>query len=130
MGWNWDILNGVLPHFILERLASVFIIDDEQAVDTVCWKYDDFGSYTVSSAYDVASSNSSGVQDKVWDKIWKIKAPSRMKTFLWLVMRERFMCNVERQKMGFTTDTRCMLCPLCLEDALLIFRGCKDADLI
>lgn len=84
----------------------------------------------MSSTYEIATIGSVGNPDNILKSNWKIKTPSKVRTFVWLVMRGRIMCNVERHRRGFTMDTGCMKCPYFSEDANHVFRSCKDVNSI
>ncbi|MBA0615043.1 hypothetical protein Godav_015237, partial [Gossypium davidsonii] len=65
---------------------------------------------------------------------WKLKVPHRVRNFLWLVLRDRFLTNNERVKRGLALDVGCQLCGFPDEDISHVIRNCmvasKDQDLI
>lgn len=67
-GWNWEVLETLLPTSILDKIAALTILDYTYAPDCLCWGVRETGSFTVSTAYDIAVS--SDLQHK--DKDWKV----------------------------------------------------------
>ncbi|KAL8129710.1 hypothetical protein V2J09_018865 [Rumex salicifolius] len=50
-GWNWDLLNTLIPPSRLLLLASTGIVDEPGIVDILAWAHSANGEYTVRSAY-------------------------------------------------------------------------------
>jgi len=61
-------------------------------------------------------------------KIWKLKIPSRVSAFLWLVKHGRIMTNVERCRRCPDTDDTCKTCHKGHEDMDHIFRKCHAVE--
>ncbi|CAH9131175.1 unnamed protein product [Cuscuta epithymum] len=62
-----------------------------------------------------------------WSWVWKIRTCEKVRCFLWLVMKNKLLTNVERGKRHISEDT---VCPLCNEDeetVLHIIRDCPFA---
>lgn len=102
-GWDWERIQDSLPSHVTEKLELCCIDGREGEEDGYGWRLTALGKFSVSSAYYELTKTPTGLQDGVWKKIWKIKAPMKMVVFLWLVRHQRIPCNVER------------LCALCVE---------------
>lgn len=123
-GWDWSVLNDLLREDIRKTLNIFNLIDDDTEPDEIYWEQDSSGSVIVSPAYKLLSDDKStnGISD--WDRIWKLKVPNRVCSFLWLLKHKRLMCNVERRRRGFTSNDHCKTCHGIEEDLDHVFRRC------
>ena len=53
-GWKWDLINEILPHHILNWMATVLIREEEDVVDEIDWEPSNTGRFTMKSTYAVA----------------------------------------------------------------------------
>lgn len=67
------------------------------------------------------------MKDDKWKIIWKISGSQRVCFFIWLVLKQRILSNIERVKKGFADGTSCHICGFHLEDILHILRDCPVA---
>lgn len=82
----------------------------------------------MSSAYNIATNDiGSTVEAAKWNKIWKLKTPNRIKTFIWLVRHGKILTNNCRRSRGLTDDDRCWNCPNEVEDIDHVLRKCPRA---
>lgn len=70
------------------------------AVDRVSWGGIGNGQFTVKSAYVFLTRDDSPRQwlGKLFRRVWHVKAPERVHVFLWLVVNQVVMTNVERHR--------------------------------
>ena len=61
---------------------------------------------------------------KIWDQIWKLKVPQRIRMFIWLINHGKLLTNLERNRRGFTVDPFCKHCPNIIKDLDHVFRKC------
>lgn len=94
------------------------------------WGGDGTGMFSISSAYNFVHGNANNEGDDIWEKIWKIKVPNRMKVFIWLARHQKIMCNAERKKRGFAGNDWCHRCPSKVENVEHILRGYPRADVV
>ena len=127
IGWNLEVLQGLLPHQIIHKLSAFFLHEEEGMKDGICWGVNSSGNFTVKSAYDLAMGNPSDIGDDVWRHIWRLRIPNKICTFLWLLKHKRLMCNAERKRRGFTTQGNCDSCTDAIEDVDHLFRYCADS---
>ncbi|XVF52676.1 hypothetical protein PTKIN_Ptkin05aG0037300 [Pterospermum kingtungense] len=106
-GWNWNLLDGLLPNAVLDKLAAVVLRDDVDCVDGYCWNKSKSGLFTIKSAYQVTTGEVLIGDNTVWKKLWKLNVPNRVRSFCWLLNHKKVMCNAERVKRGFTTNGAC-----------------------
>ncbi|XVF52811.1 hypothetical protein PTKIN_Ptkin05aG0048700 [Pterospermum kingtungense] len=102
VGWDWVRLEGLLPD---------------------CSS----GQFSISSAYSLAIGGNTTPSDSLWMKIWKLKVPARIRSFLWLIKHNRVMCNEIRVKRGFTSNGSFVQCPGALETIEHVLRFCPAA---
>lgn len=84
--------------------------------------------FSINPAYNFSTEYVEGLDNNLWKVIWGLKVPNRMRMFLWLVIHEKLMCNVERMKRGFAMVAECNVCPVVLEDVEHILRHCSEAS--
>lgn len=84
--------------------------------------------FSVRSTYDIAARHSKTPKATKWNAIWKLKIPSRIKMFLWLVRHEKIMTNNLRVKRGFVFCDKRLLCNETIEDTDHVLRKCPAAD--
>ena len=92
----------------------------------VRWKWETNGLFSVKSAYDsLKCGRSMGVQQ--WDKIWKVKAPQKCRSLVWLAAHEALLTNEDRYNRGLVDDSRCTICGHYMEDMNHVFRECPSS---
>ncbi|KAJ4818335.1 RNA-directed DNA polymerase (reverse transcriptase)-related family protein [Rhynchospora pubera] len=66
--------------------ASTYNHNESQAL---IWRWTPSGSYTTSSAYSMLADP--GLRCEYYTKLWKMKAPPKVKIFLWLLLLDRLL---------------------------------------
>ncbi|KAK9001422.1 hypothetical protein V6N11_083206 [Hibiscus sabdariffa] len=92
--------------------------------DTVAWKLTPTGSFSIASAYDNLVDPTWDAPDSKWYCIWLLPVTQRIRVFLWMVLHQRLMTNVERVRRGLSSDPSCPSCGCCYESILHILRDC------
>lgn len=128
MGWKWQHLEHLLPTTCLEKLAATVINCEDAENDRAGWRNETSGLYSVKTTYELASDSSSSIEAAKWNNIWKLKVPSRIKVFVWLVRHNRIMTNQYRFKCGLTECDKCTSCGGLVEDTEHVIRRCPVAD--
>lgn len=59
--------------------------------------------------------------------IWKLRSPQRVRTFLWLLIREKILTNAERVQRGMSSYSCSEQCGNFLESAIRVVRDCGVA---
>lgn len=126
-GWDWTNLTGLLPTNVERKLIGYMLTEDSTTMDTTNWSCDPSGKFTVTSAYNIIHNCAGNGEDKTWKRIWKLKIPSKIKTFLWLAYHQRLMSNDMRVRQGFAASPYCHNCPGVKEDVSHILRECPKA---
>lgn len=129
-GWKWDQLQHTLPQAVLDEIAAIIIEDDTDLEDLTVWRHESASLFSVSSAYDIACNHPAKTEAAKWNAIWKLKLPSRIKTFLWLARHEKILTNSSRARRGMTDDSFCHICRDKIEDADHVMRKCPATNLL
>lgn len=58
------------------------------------------------------------------NRIWKIKAPPRVKIFIWIMLRNKILTMDNLIKRGWQTPNRCILCKQAAESVQHLFATC------
>jgi len=62
-----------------------------------------------------------------WTRLWKLKAPQRLKMFAWLILQDRLMTNWNISRRGLTDNPLCTVCDSAYEDIDHVLRMCPKA---
>lgn len=128
-GRSWETLHGKLSTSCLLRLASVALLDDWSKPDHVKWLEDPSGSFSASSAYTaiVTRRNPSMDAHGIFDCIWRLRVPERVRFFSWTVCRGKTLTNVERHRRHLAEDMFCTACQIAPETLIHLFHDCTLA---
>lgn len=129
-GWKWDQFDELLPVSSLEEIAAMIVDNDTATEDLLIWRYGEARDFSVSSAYDIVCNRPVSTEAAKWNAIWKLRIPSRAKTFLWLARHEKLLTNEARARRGMTTDSNCGVCSNRTEDIDHVLRICPLADVV
>ncbi|MBA0873333.1 hypothetical protein Goshw_000925, partial [Gossypium schwendimanii] len=69
-------------------------------------------------------------KDDKWKCAWKLPGLQRVRFFLWTVLKQSLLSNVERVKWGIAVDLSCPLCGHASEGILYILKDCTTAKAI
>ena len=76
--------------------------------DEITWKWTNTGIFTVKTAHTTLK-----IEPRLHmaiSKIWKVRAPPRIKIFAWLAIKNRILTHDNLQKRGWEKVSRCLLC--------------------
>jgi hypothetical protein len=129
--WEEEVLVN-----LKEDLGSVSLSNQE---DVWVWKLDDSGAFMVNSAYlklvglvlDVVLWREE--EKRVFDKLWKCPAPSKVTAFAWKAMLNRIptMANLAlRNVLGPEVRQTCALCDSVVESVTHLFVHCHVASAV
>ncbi|KAK8478769.1 hypothetical protein V6N11_065391 [Hibiscus sabdariffa] len=122
--WNVSRLSELLDQAVVPHVLGVLSPSFDDVRDRVAWRLTPTGAFTVASAYEGFLSPSWDVCDPKWSSIWSLPVAQRARMFLWLVLRQRLMTNVERVRRGLSSDPSCSSCGCYSETILHILRDC------
>jgi hypothetical protein len=86
---------------------EIFAIQLGSDQDTVSWKLESNGKFSVKSTYNALTICESGSSFK---NIWKGKIPPKIKIFLWLVANDAILTKDNMLKRNWSGDPNCYFC--------------------
>ncbi|RYR16350.1 hypothetical protein Ahy_B04g073348 [Arachis hypogaea] len=123
-GWPFTWKRGTLA----ERLDRGFSnVDWQIAFPEACVKH--LPMLNVKTAYQSLMSNQDS-PNKMFKLVWCWQGPERIRTFLWLVVHNVILTNLERKRRHLTTDDTCPRCRNQDESTIHVLRDCFYAKSI
>jgi len=124
--WNFEMLNQWLPYDVVQRIMTIAVPDENDGNDKQMWSVSSNGKFTIASAYHMLSNFDNAAQDETWLKLWKIRAPERIKHFMWMLYHGRLLTNLRKHKMGIG-NPMCRFCHDEIESEIHVLRDCPKA---
>ncbi|KAF7831789.1 putative ribonuclease H protein At1g65750 family [Senna tora] len=123
-GWDWSRFEFLLPGDVCARIAAVAPPHADGGEDIPIWKHSRDGNFTVKSCYN--SMVRMGVADRsnIWNSIWKLQVPQRIRSFMWLCSHDKLLTNAERFRRKISSQDLCGRCGTKSEDTLHAVRDC------
>jgi ribonuclease HI len=84
------------------------------------------GNFSIANMYHNLCDFNSEEVDLIWSKVWKLKVPERVRTFMWLVMHKRLLTNSIKSSMGLG-QAMCNYCNDVEENLSHVLRDCPLA---
>ncbi|XP_050211354.1 uncharacterized protein LOC126661543 [Mercurialis annua] len=81
-GWDVDLVKDVFEEEDVQQILSV-PVSNRDVSDRWWWKFEPKGKFSVKSFYKAVCGELTYQPDSVWGKIWGIKAPLNIRSFLW-----------------------------------------------
>ncbi|KAG7533623.1 Ribonuclease H domain [Arabidopsis thaliana x Arabidopsis arenosa] len=127
-GWIFNRITPYVSHSARLQLMAVVIDNITGARDRLSWGETADGEFTVKSAYALLTRNSDPRPDlsSFFDRVWRVVAPERVRTFLWLVGHQAIMTNVERHRRHLGDTSVCQVCKGGEETILHVLRDCPS----
>ncbi|CAA7017011.1 unnamed protein product [Microthlaspi erraticum] len=127
-GTGWD-MQRILPYVTEEtrlELAAVVVNTVTERRDSLSWSMVTDGSFTVSSAYRLLTCDVAHKPDMslFFKRIWRVRAPERVRSFLWLVGNYGIMTNEERSRRHMGDTAICQVCKAGVESITHVLRDC------
>lgn len=97
--------------YFLKSLAPLLPFYAISVVDqsgTSVWKWIASGSFTTASTYQVL--HNSGINSAFHAKLWKLKVPTKVRTFVWLLLQDSILIQQVLITRGCIVTTGCGLC--------------------
>ncbi|KAK8992787.1 hypothetical protein V6N11_048857 [Hibiscus sabdariffa] len=122
--WDIDRLSVVLLPVAIPHIMGILPPQTDATCDIISWSKSSSGVFTLASTYRDLVGMAWDHPDSLWSNIWSLTVPQRIRTFLWLVVRERLLTNIERSRCFMTLDSSCPSCGCFSETILHILRDC------
>ncbi|CAA0808310.1 Polynucleotidyl transferase- ribonuclease H-like superfamily protein [Striga hermonthica] len=122
--WKWDSFHGYLPSTVVMRIARTFPPRPTAGPDRIMWAPSQNGQFSTSTAYQALNPSDRPPEAPLWKSIWRVQAPQRVRTFLWLAAKERLLTNEDRVRRHISGSDLCEECGE-KETVLHVLRDCK-----
>ena len=125
-GWDWRSLGNYLQQDHLEAIRAVQVYGGAGNEDRLSWELTTNGDFTMAFAYEVDGEHDASEQiDTNWDKLWKLRGPSRWQFLLWVVRHKKLLTNSDKQARHLHATGLCDLCKARQETTLHALRDCR-----
>lgn len=136
--WNWEVLQKSFYLWEAEVIRKIYV---SEACNTDClvWSKTSDGCYSVKSAYQMlatdqvinaAPSSSNGEGSKVWRSIWKIRAPPKIRHFMWRAAKDALPSKQNLARRKIALDETCSLCDEQQESVMHVLWLCDQAKAV
>lgn len=119
---NLDLFRIWLPEEVIELVMGIPPPILSEGPDKISWCHTSFGNFIVKSTYMCCKGDGWNSKGDKWKSVWKIPGPQRVCVFIWLILKQRLLRNVERVKRGLSDFLSCSICGFHSEDTLHILR--------
>lgn len=133
--WNRELLFDTFSPEDANRI--LLLRPDITKEDNIRWSFTKDGTYTTRSGYQFTEallemhSQSSHVlppiERKLWSSIWKIKAPPKIKHFIWRALSGALAVKERLQTRGIQVDATCLGCGHSSESICHVLFQCDKA---
>ena len=110
---------------ILQWIASFELISEEIG-DKMMWIANKSSKFSIKSAIKIIREGDTRIMAD-WSWVWRVRAPQRTKTFLWLTLHNKVLSNVKRFKRKMDRSPQCEICSVEVEDLDHLLRYCPNA---
>ncbi|KAK9037445.1 hypothetical protein V6N11_022356 [Hibiscus sabdariffa] len=123
--WNWAKLVTLLPHSILLHLSAAKPPSPGFTRDIPSWAQSHDRAFTIRSAYELLDESNTLAPNGVWKVVSGFRGLQRIKSFLWLLAKDKLLTNVERVRCYITVNGRCDAYGASMESTHHLFRECQ-----
>ncbi|KAK7859072.1 putative ribonuclease h protein [Quercus suber] len=135
--WNSNIIETMFYPWEASMITGTIVSKGED-LDTLVWPLTSDGEYLVQTAYwllknGVAQANPSSSTDTdatVWKGVWKIHAPSKIRHFMWRVLKDSLPTKLNLRTRQVMVDEACSLCEDGKETIMHSLWYCEQAQAV
>ncbi|CAN1846003.1 Putative ribonuclease H protein At1g65750 [Linum perenne] len=125
--WDFPKLDSCLPSALVLQVGGMTPPRAEAGKDVLVWGLEDNGKFSIKSAYALLKDFRLDERNGKWQKIWSWQGPNRIKHFLWVVLQDKLLTNLERARRHLTASDLCAACTQVPESLDHLFRSCQIA---
>ncbi|KAL4296041.1 hypothetical protein GQ457_12G028380 [Hibiscus cannabinus] len=124
---DWDVakLAQIFTEDALPYIIGVKSPSPQGGSDRCIWRWTNHHGFELKSAYDRCSPLILEETDPIWNQIWTLQVPQRIRCFLWLASRQKLMTNLHRCRRTLSDDPYCPICQEAEESIIHTFRDCE-----
>ncbi|KAK8523329.1 hypothetical protein V6N12_047853 [Hibiscus sabdariffa] len=124
--WNWTTFQH-LPMDVLDHITAIMPHSLSDMPDRPGWLFNAGNKFSVKYAYNMRLNIPSNDEVSIWKLIHKSRTLPRIKSFLWLVCKDRVLTNTDRLRRHIVNTAECMICGARVEDLDHLLRQCPFA---
>ena len=131
--WNVNLIDQIFLPFEAQKIKSIPLCVTPQE-DILFWPKSSNGLYSVKSGYnllcdedsrDMASSSDSDASKNFWTRLWPLKVPKKVKSFLWRACTDSLPTLKNLLKRKVVSSSLCSLCQSETESILHALWNCE-----
>ena len=123
--WDTQKIDHLIPPDLLKQIREILLATVGAGEDDYIWKFEKNGSFSVKSAYYLASSPSiDNSGSGIWKVIWKQNIPFKYKMLLWNGYHEILPSSFFLSCRIPNFNPQCVLCDQAGESLIHLFRDC------
>ena len=107
--WDTDILWYLFNSSDREIIMNI-PLSYRRLIDQWYWIKDGSGLYTVKSCYRIHQQQAAGNESQFWSNMWKLGIPSKVKNFMWRVLRGVLPTADNLRQRRVPIDSLCLVC--------------------
>jgi ribonuclease HI len=124
--WKIDELNALLPIEIINKIKALPPPQNTDGADERVWPGDRLGQFDIASAYKLLCGYRDLEVNAMWNFIWKLDVPERVRFFVWRLRYGRIPTNKACHRWGYGTPY-CGHCIGVEENIIHALRDCPVA---
>jgi ribonuclease HI len=124
--WDWNMLNTWVPLYIQQKIGALLPPRDNNGNDNQLCKENAGGIFSIARMYHALCDYDLNNNDKVWNCIWRLKVPERVRTFVWMVKHGRLLTNERKHRMGLGSE----MCDFCRDHKDTTLHALRDCVLV
>lgn len=124
--WDLDLLRDLFCKRDVEQIMSI-PIPSLGVDDSLFWKCEEKGVYTVRSGYRLVSGGDMRERGVDWASLWVLNIPPKVKCFFWTLCTLRLPTKDALHVKHVVCDPICPLCGVANETAVHLFANCLFA---
>jgi len=125
---NMNLISGMFPPYIVDSIMQVPVLD-VVTHDTLIWKEDKSGVYTVKTGYRLCMEKIMNVAKHFvpgeWKRIWRIKSPPKVRNLIWRICRDCLPTRKKLQERGVNCPSSCPVFDNSVEQTIQLLFGCQ-----
>ncbi|KAK8563593.1 hypothetical protein V6N12_035739 [Hibiscus sabdariffa] len=98
--WDIALLSSLFPTDIVPHIIGIYPPSTDGFSNLVAWSGTPSSAFSLALAYEFFVGGSWDIKASHWHQIWSLSISQRVLVFLWLVLRDRLLTNVERARRG------------------------------